>query len=30
MTPLRTMCRPHSSSATPPIRSRRTRLPMSS
>ena len=26
--PLWTMCRPHSSSATPPIRSRRTRLPM--
>ena len=26
--PLWTMCRPHSSSATPPIRSRRTMLPM--
>ena len=26
--PLWTICRPHSSSATPPIRSRRTRLPM--
>ena len=27
-TPLSTMCRPHSSSATPPIRSSRTRLPI--
>ena len=27
--PLWTMCRPHSSSATPPIRSRRTMLPIS-
>ena len=27
--PLWTMCRPHSSNATPPIRSRRTRLPIS-
>src|SRR5258708_2228366 len=26
--PLWTMCRPHSSSDTPPIRSRRTKLPM--
>ena len=26
--PLWTMCRPHNSSATPPIRSRRTTLPM--
>ena len=26
--PLWTMCRPHSSNATPPIRSRRTRLPI--
>ena len=26
--PLWTICRPHSSNATPPIRSRRTRLPM--
>ena len=28
-TPLRTICRPHSSSATPPIRSRRTIDPIS-